>query len=282
MPPGFKRLSRVLGITTMRAIAREVYYAQLITANTGSFIRLASDVLLFRVLRVGGSPIQDRERTIHLRNGTVLTYRLNRGDIQGIREVWFDETYRLPFDIEVGRVIDLGANIGLTSVYFAKKYGVGTIIAVEPNPANALLAKRNLEQNGIAFHLVEAAIGPSDGVAYFMDAAESNLGYVSNQGREVRMISMRTLCSEFNLDGVDLLKIDIEGGEQALLTNQTGWINKVGAIIAEFHPDRVPYPALAEQVADQGFQWIKPGSVYRYTTDAFIRREATLSSPMKS
>jgi FkbM family methyltransferase len=207
-----------------------------------------------------------------LQSGTTLTYRLNRGDIQGIREVWLDDVYRLPFDVTVDRVVDLGANIGLTSVYFAKKYGTKTIVAVEPNPANAELARRNFEQNGISARVIEAAIGPVDGFAHFSDALDSNLGAVSAAGREVRMISMSTLCAETpRLGSIDLLKMDIEGGEQALLSGSIEWLDGVRAIIAEFHPDIVDYPGLAERISGAGFRWYKAGAVYEHTTDAFIR-----------
>jgi FkbM family methyltransferase len=54
--------------------------------------------------------------------------------------VWFDEVYRLPFDEPSGTLLDLGANIGLTSVWLAKKYQIERVIAVEPDRTNAILA----------------------------------------------------------------------------------------------------------------------------------------------
>jgi len=266
-----ERILRLLGVTTVLAIAREIQSAREITADGMSFIRLAMDVVLYRALRLGKFWFRDRERTIRFRNGAIVTYRLNRGDIQGIREVWFDQAYRLPFDLKVECLVDLGANIGLTSLYFAKTYGTSSIIAVEPNPANVSLARRNMEQNGVTARVIEAAVGPCDGSAHFSDAIDSNLGSISKEGREVRMISIPTLCSEQGIDSIDLLKIDIEGGEQALLSGEIGWLIKTRAIIAEFHPDRVDYPGLAERISKECFRWIKPGSVYPHTTDAFIR-----------
>jgi FkbM family methyltransferase len=261
----------VLGVTTVLAIGRECQCAWSITADVRSFLRLATDILLYRVLRVGKSWLKARERTIRFRNGAIVTYRLNRGDIQGIREVWFDQNYRLPLDLKVASLLDLGANIGLTSLYLAKTYGVSLIVAVEPNPANVLLTRRNLSQNGIKARVIEAAVGPRDGVARFSDAIDSNLGSLSDEGREVRMISIPTLCFDEGIESIDLLKMDIEGGEQALLSGEIDWINSIGAIIAEFHPDRVDYPGLTERITNEGFTWIRAGTVYRHTCDTFIR-----------
>ena len=260
------------GLKTLGAMARELRGAKRVARDGRSFARLAIDIVLYRALKLGGFGMRNRERTIRLQNGVTLTYRLNRGDIQSIREVWLDNVYRLPFDLTVSRVVDLGANIGLTSVYFAKTYGAQTILAVEPNPANAELARRNFEQNGISARVIEAAIGPVDGFARFSDTLDSNLGAVSEAGREVRMISMSTLCAESPRMGpIDLLKMDIEGGEQALLSGSIEWLGEVRAIIAEFHPDIVDYPGLAERISGAGFRWYKVGAVYERTTDAFIR-----------
>lgn len=259
-------------VSTVRAIAHELNAARCVTRDRRSLVRLSIDILLYRLLRFGGFGMRNRERTIRLRDDVRLTYRLNRGDIQSLREVWLDQVYRLPFDLVIERVVDLGANIGLTSVYFAKTYGAKTIVAVEPNPANVSLARRNFEQNGIAARVVEAAIGPADGIAKFADRIDSNLGAVSDEGRPVRMISMRTLCAGLQpLGAIDLLKIDIEGGEQALLSGSIDWLSGVRAIIAEFHPGLVDYPGLAKRIADAGFRWFEVGSVHEHTTDAFIR-----------
>ena len=48
-------------------------------------------------------------------------YRLHKGDLHGVPEVRFDEAYRLPFDDPSGTFPNLGANIGLTSIWLAKK-----------------------------------------------------------------------------------------------------------------------------------------------------------------
>lgn len=269
-----RQILRSLGLTTAAAITREIYAARHLTADTRSFLRLSADIVLYRALKLGDFGIRNRERTIRFRNGAIVTYRLNRGDIQGIREVWFDEVYRLPFESRIDQIVDLGANIGLTSLYFAKVYGASTIIAIEPNPENATLAARNLHQNGIAVRVIEAAIGPMDGTACFSDTRDSNLGRLSEHGRKVRVISIPTLCLEQNINSIDLLKMDIEGGEQALLSGPIEWLDDVGAVIAEFHPMLADYPALVDRIVSKGFRWIRPNSVDAHPADAFIRSPA--------
>jgi hypothetical protein len=59
-------------------------------------------VFLLPLARLVPLPDRNRERRIRVRGGIELNYRLNRGDMQSIREVWMDECYRLPFELASG------------------------------------------------------------------------------------------------------------------------------------------------------------------------------------
>ncbi len=256
---------------TARAVAREGVGAARLCGTAPSTGRLAADVVLYRALRVSRLPGENASRTIRLRSGDSITYRLNRGDIQSIREVLMDEVYRPPFSTRPRVVVDLGANIGLTSLYYARRFRPTVLVAVEPDPANARLARRNLEPCGAS--LIEAAIGPEDGVAWFDSSRDSNLGSVasSQSGSQVQMVSMSTLIETSGIETIDLLKMDIEGGEQALLTGDTAWLSSVNAIVAEFHPSVVDYAGLVQVLVDSGFRYIPAGTAWPGSMDAFIR-----------
>lgn len=256
---------------TARAVAREGVGAVRLCGKAPSTGRLAADVVLYRALRVSRLPGENASRTIRLRSGDSITYRLNRGDIQSIREVLMDEVYRPPFSMRPRVVVDLGANIGLTSLYYARRFHPTVLVAVEPDPANARLARRNLEPWGAS--LIEAAIGPEDGVAWFDSSRDSNLGSVgsSQSGSQVQMVSMSTLIETSGIETIDLLKMDIEGGEQALLTGDTAWLSSVNAIVAEFHPSVVDYAGLVQILVDSGFRYIAAGTAWPGSMDAFIR-----------
>src|SRR4051794_22115217 len=126
-----------------RALGHELRGGFELTADVPSFLRFASDVFLSRLIGRVPLPNSNRDRAIRVRGGIELHYRLNRGDLQSIREVWIDEVYRLPFDVTPEVLVDLGANIGLTSLWLARRYGCRTVIAVEPSPDNARLARLN-------------------------------------------------------------------------------------------------------------------------------------------
>ena len=256
------------------AVGRELAGAARETADLRSRSRLLSDVLMFRLLRLWpGLGPRASERNIATR-GARLTYRLNRGDIQGIREVWIDQIYRMPAPHEFRVVVDLGANIGLTSVWLHHQYGVELVLGVEPDANNVDLARKNLKSNGVNGSVMHAAIGPTDGEARFSATRGiSNLGRLSTNGEVVRQISMDTLLERLApSQRIDLLKLDIEGAEQdLLLADDVRWLGRVDAIIAEFHPAIVDTSRLVAALEQHGFTYFRAGTLWQGSMDIFRR-----------
>ncbi len=77
-------------------------------------------------------------------SGGVKLYRLNRGDIQSLREICSKERTVCHSPSRTAR-LHLGANIGFTSVWLTKQYGFTRVIAVEPDKSNAALVRKNFE-----------------------------------------------------------------------------------------------------------------------------------------
>src|SRR5690606_16666685 len=71
--------------------------------------------------------------------------RNNPFDYVTFEEVLLEELYNLPNDFKPLTIIDAGANIGLTSVYFASKYPNATIVSLEPEAENFKLLKNNTQ-----------------------------------------------------------------------------------------------------------------------------------------
>jgi FkbM family methyltransferase len=233
--------------------------------------RYCADVLAFRLLRVAPWLASDRIRTVTLHDGTKLSYRRNRGDIQAIREIWFTPTYQPPTDDELDVCVDVGANIGFATLYFARRHGARTCVAVEPDADNVRLLRRNLEQNGISAIVLQAAVGREDGTARFARSAQSNLGHVSDHGVSVRMLSMPTVLAQLAGARVDLLKIDIEGGEGELFAGDISWLDQVDTIMIELHPTVIEMAPIIAEIEECGFRYLPVGSLRWGTTDAFVR-----------
>jgi FkbM family methyltransferase len=149
------------------------------------------------------------------------------------------------FDARTDRptIMDCGANIGLATLWFKKRYPRARILAFEPNPEAADVLDDALRRNDIegvevhrvAFGLEEglrvlyAPIGHSASASASLDA-DYNLGSV-----EVAVVEVRRLSS-FLPQHVDLLKLDVEGSEHAVLTelDAAGVLRRCTAIIVEY------------------------------------------------
>lgn len=266
---GFAGKNRMKLFSTLRALAIECRHSLRLGGDWRSRLRLMCDFAMSHALFALPRRTINQERQIRTRSGVKLSYRMNRGDLQGIREVWCDQVYRLPFAAPAGALLDMGANIGLTTLWMATQGRFSPIVAVEPDPDNAALVEKNLRQNNIAGEVLEAAVGPNDGFAYFERAAWSNMGHVGEQGTPVRLVSVATILKDFGLNSVGLAKVDIEGSEQALFLGPSEWMAHTDALIVEFHPSLVDYPLLTKTVAARGFDYI-PAS--RSNMDIFVRR----------
>lgn len=263
----------------IRALWQDLTGAARIAADTRSFLRLTADFLLYRPMKFFRPPGLNRERHIRLRSGVTITYRLNRGDIWALHEVWIKEIYRIPPTTPPAVLIDLGANIGLTALYLATRHNgdeerrtkdersaKAHIIAVEPVTANAELARRNLEQNGLRPEIFTAAVGLEDGTAFLhetLSSTNSTVAFTPNTEHRIPntipVVSMATVLKSLPGEtAIDLLKIDIEGSEQPLLTGDTEWLHRVKVLIIEFHPAQADVAALTAILESAG---LKPVSL---------------------
>jgi FkbM family methyltransferase len=204
------------------------------------------------------------EETIDLRlralGGRAVAVRPGTSDVD---TVWgtFARRYHLP-PSEVGEprlIFDLGANIGLTMADFAVRYPLARVVGVELDGANADLARRNVGPWGDRCQVVDAAVWPEDGDAWYFPwpggtATYRAVGGAPDGATRVRAVSLGTLVREHAGSGlVDYLKMDVEGGERQLLRDGSGWAPFVRGIKVEVHE---PYTrrACEDDLTRLGFQ----------------------------
>lgn len=191
-----------------------------------------------------------------------VAVRNNKGSDAFIFSEVFDHRY---YDFALPNmphtILDLGANIGFTGLYFSRKYPVADIVCVEPMPENVSLLRENLKANQASVRVVAKAIAVEDGTVT-MQRAEMDYGHKVNAinfGRqltgetiEVGAISIPTLMSEAGWTRIGLVKIDVEGYEGVLLRKNCGWLDRVDAICIECH-EGFGKADLCEVAAKYGF-----------------------------
>ncbi|MCS6776381.1 MAG: FkbM family methyltransferase [Chloroherpetonaceae bacterium] len=270
----------------LRALWEDLVGAARIAADFPSYLRLTTDFLLYRPMRFFCPPGLNRERRVRLRAGIEILYRLNRGDIWALHEIWIREIYRLPDDRSRAIIVDLGANIGLAALYLATRYQSSLLIAVEPVPANADLARRNLERNNICAQVLLAAAGPKDGTAHLQQTASSTnstiaftAAPVTEATHTVAVLGMSSVLRALPPDTpIDLIKMDIEGSEEALLRGDTSWLQRVRALIVEFHPHLTDPSPLIPVIEASGLERVSHHTAAPEIV-LFVRRDEPAALP---
>lgn len=177
--------------------------------------------------------------SIKMPSGKRVFLRGGSSDIETFLDVIIGRQYELHFTIKPKWIIDLGANVGLSSIFFAEKYSDAKIISVEPDRGNFLMLEKNLE--GVTRVKCKFAAIWSKPVPLFLsDPGIGEWGYQvseqSNDDKPVQGITVQNLMQEYEINEIDILKIDIEGAEFQLFTEgDVEWLQKVKVLIIELH-----------------------------------------------
>ncbi|HEY7120810.1 MAG TPA: FkbM family methyltransferase [Tepidisphaeraceae bacterium] len=199
---------------------------------------------------------------------TLVHVRRATSDFLVLRDIFEDGEYEqsalfnLPAD---ATILDLGANIGLSVLYFATLCPQSRFIAVEPDAGNVAMTRlncRNLIDAGRAT-IVQAFVASTDGHAA-IDRTDDAWGFKKSDGtttstapaESISCISIPSLLRQSGWDRIDLLKCDVEGTEAELFVDCREWIGKVRHLIVETHPPYTP---------DRLFDDLKRGG-WDYTT----------------
>jgi FkbM family methyltransferase len=169
--------------------------------------------------------------------------------LSAFTELFVDDAYdcRRRLGRPPRRILDLGANIGMASAYLHALYPAAEFLCVEPDPRNLPLLAKNISQNGLNARIADCAVGPDTrptqlrfGVDPTCSVVDLSPLYSHTDNLSVRMERVRDLLNGAGWGSVDLVKIDIEGAEDCLLAENNGWLDRIGAIVIEIHPNTTP------------------------------------------
>lgn len=138
-------------------------------------------------------------------------------------------------------IVDLGANVGYTSVDLAIANPTARVIAVEMDAGNAAVARRNLERFGSRCTVVRAAVWGQNGEVVYEGDEEWAYRVVSSPapdsgGGRAPSVTVPELLDEADVDRVAYMKMDVEGAEAELINEGAVWLDRVDSLKIEVHP----------------------------------------------
>jgi FkbM family methyltransferase len=141
-------------------------------------------------------------------------------------------------------IIDCGANIGASPIWFARVFPKAQVFALEPERHNYEILERNCRGYPNIAHK-QAAISCIDEMAYLEDPGQGDWGFrttssPATNGIPVPAYSIESIEKLFPEAELLLVKIDIEGGEARLFEKNLSWVERAMVIIIELHDWLLP------------------------------------------
>jgi FkbM family methyltransferase len=178
--------------------------------------------------------------------GTVPFY-LFKTDVcfQIANDIFAGITYPIiPLVSGVKTVVDVGANVGAASVYFATAYPDAQVYALEPGSSPLLLLRQNVEPLRnvnvfpFALHSSEKTLPLFHGKNDCVESSLSSSTRTSSESEQIRLVGASQFLSQHGIDKVDVLKIDTEGCEVPILRSLANYLPEVKVLYVEYHSER--------------------------------------------
>lgn len=196
-----------------------------------------------------------------------LTIRPTKPDVLVLWQTFGLRQCAVPLSRAPSLILDAGANIGCTAVFLANTYPGARIVAVEPDAGNAALARKNCATYP-QVELVEGAVWPRPMMLEIENPGGESWAFrMREKPRDAGGGGMKGLTIDELTGGapIDLLKVDIEGGEEQLFTQETGWLSRVGAMLIELHGANCTR-AVETAAREAGFRTLGPQGEYAVFT----------------
>lgn len=154
-------------------------------------------------------------------------------------------------------IIDAGANVGAAAIWFSRLFPRARVVAIEPDPQNVRLCKLNTQ--GLAnVYVLEAAFGCSNGCVNLMDTDKAAWAVRTVRSEATGSVPILTVSDILRHAGekvgLFMVKIDIEGFEEDVFSQNTEWLADTKALIIEPHDWLFPgrYSSHSFQAATAG------------------------------
>ena len=204
------------------------------------------------------SPIQ-QINVNHNGSNHTFSYRPNTSDLAVIRQVFDNQNYNTDrlnrgkelrtayLDIlandQTPAIIDLGANIGASSIYFHLMWPKAQVNAVEPASDNFDLLEKNCSTYP-SIKATRAAAASQDGYAIIEDDWAEKWAYrtkfIGKEKSGLPAVSVPSLITSVDNAVPFICKVDIEGAEAELFSKNPDWVDLFPLLIVELHDWMLP------------------------------------------
>jgi FkbM family methyltransferase len=176
------------------------------------------------------------------------------------KEIIDREIYKFSGNTSSPLIIDCGANIGLSVLYFKKLYPDSKIIAFEADPRVFRILKNNITNHKLEnITILNKAVSKESGVVQFLSEGADGGRIMEMDGNQKKLINIESVSLKSYLDNkVDFLKIDIEGSEYDVIYDCRDKLNNVEKIFIEYHSfinEEQKLGSILDILSENGFRY---------------------------
>ena len=267
-----RRWWRPVELAYLQCRMRRLVSTKLPASIRRKFLRMVRDA---EIAEKSKTPNLDGEVVMLPVRGSNLSVkaRVGTSDVLVYYQVFAEEQYSRFNPSVVNTVVDCGANVGYSSIYFLQKYPLARIFALEPDPVNFKMCLSNLEAFGSRARIIRAALSDRSRAlridkAYIGTWASRTLvDDCKGEGVSVTGLDIQTLMNQEGIHEIDILKVDIEGAElEVFQARDLSWLDRVNTIQIELH-GRTCQAAFLSAIEGRGFRLAHYGEVFTATRD---------------
>jgi len=187
------------------------------------------------------------------------------------KQIYVDQCYRFTADGSSQIILDCGANVGLSALYFSRNYPSSTVLAFEADATIFKYLNTNVQTNKMRnVEALQKAVWINDEGVHFAEEGADGGAVSQSTGIAVESISLSAVILKY--ETVDLLKMDIEGAEVEVIRSCKEVLHKCKNVFIEYHSFTGQAQHLHELLG------ILVNNGFRY----YIKEEVVLNQPFVS
>ena len=192
---------------------------------------------------------------VSLRAGPTLFVRPGNSDIEVVRQVFIERQYDVWVEAMKSRIqraceailaegavpviVDAGANIGASALWFSELYPAARVVAIEPDPGNAAMLRRNVAGRD-AVTVVEAALGGEPGRVSLLPSDEAWSVRTERSDHGCPVVTVAEAVAKVPGGRPFIVKLDIEGFEHDVFAGNVDWLDEAFVVFVEPHDWMLP------------------------------------------
>lgn len=170
---------------------------------------------------------------------SIINHESSLDPINNIRHIYYTEydvISRFTHDInEDDLFFDIGANLGVYSVFAGKEVDTGKIISFDPQPKITRALYQNLDRNCEKYELYQIAASDESGFAKMDPEFSAGSDIKSDSGLNVKTERMEEFIIQSETEAPTIVKIDVEGAEIEVLEGFGNLLTEIEILYIEIH-----------------------------------------------